>query len=171
MPDMIKPITQFMRNNVSKCVQGAQGAIYCGDGRMYNVLAKERVFLDKDSNVVAHSTTFIIDQLGHRLIKTVLKTAEGLFKVTEQKQEIIKLSQKKGKKLTKYPYQMNSSVFYNENKPVKRKMFFISQGVKFEKSDESGLLVYKRTKNFKTHKLTVHTPLTRADLMFDARIL
>lgn len=161
---MIKPITQYMRNNTAYCVQGPIQKIH-------DVTIKERIFLDKDFNTIARSTSYLVDRCGKRLIKTVLQTAEGLLKITDQKQNIIKLSTNRGKKVTKYPYSMYSSVFYNENKPAKRKLFFILDGVSFEKSDDAGILIYKRNRNFKTRNLTAHTSVNKEDFFFDTNKL
>lgn len=158
---MIKPITRFMQKNTAFCIPGPVKKIQ-------DVTLKERFFFNDQNEIIAQSTSYQITKGGHRLIKTILNTAEGLVKITEQNQNIIKLKSHKGKNNFKFPYSISSSVIYNENGPVKRKMFLIKDGVDFLHGDKDNFLIYKKLRNFKTQHLTAHTPVNTDDFIFDS---
>ena len=158
---MIKPITQYMRNNTAYCIKGPVG-------RVMDTNIKLRLFFDKNDNVIAKSTTFFAARGGNKLIKTILQTAEGLVKITEHNLDVIKLNKYKGKKNFKYPYSMSSSVVYNDSTTAERKLFFIKSGIKFLRTDDDGFLIYKKQPIFKTQKLTLHSSVNKDDFIFDS---
>ena len=158
---MIKPITQFMRDNAAYCIQGPAG-------RVMNANVKYRLFFNKNNELIAKSTTFSASRGGNKVFKTILQTVEGLVKITEQKMNVIKFRKYNGKKNFKYPYSVSSSVIYNDSPEAKRKLFFIKSGVKFLNSDEEGYLVYKKQPIFRTQKLTLTSPVNKDDFIFDS---
>ena len=158
---MIKPITDYMRKNTAYCVQGTVQKVL---GNAFQI--KERLFFNKNHEKIANLVSLEIQNKNKKVTKTILQTANGLYKITEHHMDLVKL-QKNKKKTLKFTYMMTSSVIYDLAEPVRRTMFMIKQGVQFLTTDKDGLLLYKKLPNFQVKKLQIHTGATFDDCIFD----
>lgn len=158
---MIQPITDFMRRNAAYCIQGPVRRIV---GESFQI--KERYFFNKNYEKIADLFTLEVNRNDKKITKSILQAANGLYKITEHHIDIIKL-QKANNKKVKFPYMISSSIIYDLEEPVKRTLLMVRDGIKFLKSDNDGVLIYKKLKNFKTSKFEIHSPVRAEDCMFD----
>lgn len=148
---MVSAITNYMRSNGARFLKKISTSAY-------GIPTDVRIFVDKSGNHLATMTSigYFISK-DKFVYKSLLRTVDGMYRITSHLGEIIKLKSFKGKKNVIFPYRIDNEVEDN-TKHIKRSFFFIKNGVRFEKTDpKDGLMLYSKLRNFKTDKIVINT--------------
>lgn len=147
---MVSAITNYMRSNGARFLAKVKASVW-------GMPADVRLFVDNSGNHLATMTSIGYYTAKDTFVyKSVLKTVDGQTKTTSHIGEIVKLKKFKGKKDVIFPYRIHNEVIDNSNH-IKRSLFFIKDGVRFEKTDPTdGLMIYSKLRNFKTNKVEIN---------------